>query len=240
MRYFFTLLLVVGQALSVLGQTPRIQNIRLSVDERAGTVQIMYDLTGVRTGDSILVVLNGTRSGRITPRSVQGDLGTKVKAGPNRTITWNALQDNVNVDEDVVVTFSITPQVQTPVSARPSPVVSSPPPQKATSPAMQRKPSIVLPVVGFALAAGLGAYSQLKPTNYDAYQEKTIAAPSQTEIDQINQQIGLKQIAYVAAAVIAVADVSYLFLRKKTQPPRTALSIKAPSGIPSLGISRTF
>ena len=240
MRPFFLFMLFVGTFLSAFGQKPSIQNIRLVVDERTSTVQILYDLTGIRAGDSIAVVLNGAQSGRIAPQAVQGDVGINVKDGTNRTIIWNAVQDNVTVDEDVVVTFSITSQPQRAIPETQASSTAGRTPSRITSPTAGRKPSIILPVAGFVVAAGLGAFSQSKPANYDAYQEKTVTTPSQTEINEINGQIGIRQIAYVAAAVIAIADISYVLLRKKPATRRVAVYLNAPSGALSLAVRRTF
>ena len=240
MRHLFLFISLIGASLSALGQKPTIQNIRLVVDERTSTVQILYDLAGIRAGDSIAVVLNGAQSGRIVPQAVQGDVGLNVKDGSDRTIIWNAVQDNVTVDEDVVVTFSISSQPQKVIPETQASSASSRTPPRITSPTAQRKPSIILPVAGFVVAAGLGAFSQSKPTNYDAYQEKTVTTPSQTEIDEINGQIGIRQIAYVAAAAIAAADIAYLLLRKKPTTKRLVVYLNAPSGALSLAVRRTF
>ena len=240
MRHFFLFILLVGSSLSAFGQKASIQNIRLVVDEPTSTVRILYDLTGIRAGDSVAVVLNGAQSGRIVPQSVQGDVGINVKDGTNRTIVWNAVQDNVTIDEDVVVMFSISAQPQKAISETLASSTAGRTPSRITSPTAGRKPSIILPVAGFVVAAGLGAFSQSKPTNYDAYQEKTVTAPTQAEIDEINGQIGIRQIAYVAAAAIAIADISYLLLRKKPTTKRVAVYLNAPSGALSLAVRRTF
>lgn len=249
MRRFFLFTLYLGTALIARGQAPRIYNIRLLAGQQPGTIRILYDLVGIRATDSVAVVVNGSQSGLIAPRSVQGDVGRNLKAGTDRTIVWNVVQDKIDVDESVVVTFSITPEpekvadkpVPDKVAANKSTAIEQGSKQPVPNlPVVQRKPSILLPVVGFAVAAGLGAYSQLMPTNYKQYQEKTVAYPTQAEIDDINKQVSMKQIAYIAAAVIVAADISYVLLRKRPQLRQTALFLNTPSGVPSLTIRRTF
>ncbi|WP_128548721.1 hypothetical protein [Larkinella soli] len=241
MRALFLLCLCLGLLLRVAGQTPRIQNIRLTVDESGRTVRIMYDLTGIRPGDSISVAFQGAGSGRITLLTVQGDLGTNVKDGTNRSIRWDVVKDNVQVDENGVVLFSIRPAPARPTAEKPTPQSAPTRPQPVSrAPAVERRPSILLPVAGFAVAAGLGAFSQVMPTNYKAYRDKTIDAPSQAEIDDINKKIALKQVAYVAAAVLAAADLSYLILRPKSGAQRTAVVLGASFGTPSLTLRRQF
>ncbi|WP_128548723.1 hypothetical protein [Larkinella soli] len=224
------------------GQTPLVKNIRLTVDEKTGQIRIQYDVSAIRPGDSVAVVLTGSRSGRLPVRSVQGDLGNKVKAGADRTILWDPVKDRVNTDEEVTVQILIKTPASS--SARATSEARAP-----AFPEVRQKRSMVVPIIGFVAAAGLGGYSasQYLANRKDVNAYEAIPFIESDEdakkLEEIRNRVENRNrtllLPAIGAGVILAADVAYLML-VKPKPRRTAFRFGIRSGTPLVGIRHTF
>ena len=262
LKILLTGLLCAACWLPVFAQSPAVSNIRLTVDERAGVVRILYDLNTIRPDDSVSIVLGGAKSGRIPLRSVQGDVGRNVKAGPNRSIAWDAVKDNVNIDEDVWVIFQLTP-----ATGSASMALNQAPKERASAglnertntetpnrreraePNVRTKRSMTVPIIGLVAAAGLGGYSasQYLANRSDIGEYEDIPfiesdedaqtlADIQARVEARNPKIMLTAIG---AGVILAADVVYLMLAKP-KPRRTTFNLRYQSGTPVVGFRYKF
>ncbi len=241
-----TSLLGLASIGAAYAQSSAVRNIRLTVDEGAGQVRILYDLNTIRSGDSVSVSINGSRSGRLLIRSVQGDIGKKVKAGADRSIKWDVVKDNINLDEDVTVTILITSTTATPIR----PIDASTDKTVDNKPVVVRtKRSLTLPIIGLVAAAGLGGYgfsqylaNQKDEEAYDAIPYIESAADAAT-IEQIRSRVEARNskimLPIVGAGVILAADVAYMMLAKP-KPRRTAFNLQMQSGALALGFRHTF
>ena len=259
LKILLTGLLCAACLLPVSAQSPAVSNIRLTVDERAGVVRILYDLSAIRPDDSVSVVLGGAKSGRIPLRSVQGDVGRNVKAGPNRIITWDAVNDNVNIDEDVWVIFQLTPVTgsalmsvnETRKGRGPNVRTNNETPDRRTraEPDLRTKRSMTVPIIGLVAAAGLGGYSASQYLanrsdigEYDdipfieSDEDARTLAEIQARVEARNPKIMLTAIG---AGVILAADVVYLMLAKP-KPRRTTFNLRYQSGTPVVGFRYKF
>ena len=259
LKISLTGLLCAARLLPVFAQSPAVSNIRLTVDERAGVVRILYDLSTIRPDDSVSVVLGGARSGRIPLRSVQGDVGRNVKAGLNRSITWDAVKDDVNIDEDVSVIFQLTPTTgsalmsvnETRKGRGPNVRTNNETPTRRVpaEPNVRAKRSMTVPIIGLVAAAGLGGYSASQYLanrsdigEYDdipfieSDEDAQTLAEIQARVEARNPKIMLSAIG---AGVILAADVVYLMLAKP-KPRRTTFNLQYQSGTPVVGFRYKF
>ena len=74
---------------------------------------IKYDLTGCRRGEFVditLIILN-SKGDTIKPGYISGDIGLRINCGLSKTIVWNLLKDNVEIDEDIQIFLQGNPSV---------------------------------------------------------------------------------------------------------------------------------
>ncbi len=103
MRFLF--LLVISLFLISQSQAQeRIGNVRVRTLDSA-EVEILYDLLTTRPGDSLFFEVRSRQRGSlyVRPEFVRGEVGTRITAGSNRRIVWNALGNGYALDEPIQV-----------------------------------------------------------------------------------------------------------------------------------------
>ena len=123
MRLIFSTLLILFLSLPGWAQE-RVRNVRISVLD-SSQVEIRYDLVNARPGDSIYVDVRSRLRGalRILPEFVRGDLGTRITAGSDRRIIWDALANGYSLNEEIQAIV----RVKTGLPAALEPVAVQPP-----------------------------------------------------------------------------------------------------------------
>lgn len=254
---FFTLLLV-SPTLSYVSQaqTPSTP-VHLRTDPKVRKVIIEYELPAVQPDDSVYVELL-TASGRIVrPMTVTGDVGKAVKAGKTQTAVWDAVADNVKLNEDVTVLLRIgratpvIPAVTTRPAPNPAPAVVSrtgsaaqpaPAQQPATPPPSVVRKRFPWPIVGWVATAGLGGYGYVLynsiNNDVDTYRQ-TFGYDNPNLKPTINRN---KTIFYgVAGLAAAVTVVNVLHLiRHKPRPARVSLVLPPDAHVTSVGLGYRF
>ncbi len=153
MRLFLTLSLCIAAAVSVRAQE-RIRNVRVrAVDSLQ--LEIRYDLINTRPGDSVFLEVRSRLRGslQVLPEFVRGDVGTRITAGSNRRIVWNALANGYSLNEEVqarvLVKTGVFSSAEPPAPTEPTVVQKAPVPAPTTSipEAVPPKPTRTAPVV---------------------------------------------------------------------------------------------
>ncbi len=113
----------------------RVRNVRIRAIDSA-RLEIQYDLINSLPGDSVYFEIRSRLRGAllIAPQFVRGDIGTRLMAGSNRRIVWDAMANGYPLNEEVqarvfVKTSTIPVATTTPepaVVTRPSPVANPP------------------------------------------------------------------------------------------------------------------
>jgi hypothetical protein len=159
------LLFSIGLLLTLPSQAQeRIRNVRIRAVDSA-QLEIRYDLVNVLPGDSVYFDIRSRLRGAllIAPQFVRGDIGTRLTAGPDRRIVWDAMANGYPLNEEVQAkvyvktnTLPLAPNTpepaavirQPPVSTLPTettPVGTPPPEPVAVAPPNPTKPVTVTP-----------------------------------------------------------------------------------------------
>ncbi|MCK8490573.1 hypothetical protein M0L20_01845 [Spirosoma sp. RP8] len=117
----------------------RVRNIRLRVLDST-QLEIRYDLVNARPGDSVYFDVRSRQRGLLTvlPQFVRGDIGTRITAGSDRRIVWNALANGYALNEEIqaVVRIKTSPiRESSPLANAPAPrpdAVTAPAPTTPT------------------------------------------------------------------------------------------------------------
>lgn len=86
---------------------PSVNNIRVEVDTLGKRVRFTYDLLRAAPDDSLYVQVRTPDDNVFYLKTVQGDIGTNLTPGPNRTFFWSPLTDGRKLDGNVTITFMI-------------------------------------------------------------------------------------------------------------------------------------
>jgi len=107
MRLFLPFCL--GLLLALPGRAQeRVRNVRVNVVD-SSQLEIRYDLLNVRPGDSVYFEVRSRLRGalRVLPDFVRGDIGTRITAGPEQRIVWNALANGYSLNEEIRATVFV-------------------------------------------------------------------------------------------------------------------------------------
>jgi hypothetical protein len=201
----------------------------LRADTLKKLVVFDYNLLNVDRNDSLWVELITNEGRIIRPRSVVGDIGTRLTPGLNKTVFWDAIADRQKFDEEVQVFFKIRTQFN--------------PPSKGL--VLGKKQIINLS--RWTIGAGLGAYTIVKAGIILSDVNKYNKAPQPTNIeakelsDAEGEAIKKRQQRFypllgITSAVL-LANIAYSWvLREKAK--QNNLSFTGTST--SFGISYTF
>ena len=121
----------------------RVRNVRILVVDSA-KLEIRYDLVNVQPGDSVYFDIRSRLRGTllIAPQFVRGDIGTRLTAGSDRRIVWDAMANGYPLNEELQARVYVKTN---PVAAAATPeptVVIRQPPTTTTAP----EPAAVTPV----------------------------------------------------------------------------------------------
>lgn len=139
MRLLF--LFFIGLLLTLPSQAQeRIRNIRIRAIDSA-QLEIRYDLVNVQPGDSVYFDIRSRLRGTllIAPQFVRGDIGTRLTAGADRRIVWDAMANGYPLNEEIQAKVYVKTNTA-PVSVNvpePTVVIRQPPvttPSAATTP----------------------------------------------------------------------------------------------------------
>lgn len=122
----------------------RVRNVRIRVID-SSQLEIRYDLINVRPGDSLYLQMESRLRGelRILPEFVRGDIGTRVTAGSDRRIIWDALANGSSLNEDIRATVLVkTGPPMTPDQPMPTAPAAG---QKPTATPTPTEPVVVSP-----------------------------------------------------------------------------------------------
>ncbi len=174
----FLLLLIITLCITSQSQAQeRVSNIRVRVLDSA-EVEILYDLLTARPGDSLFFEVRSRLRGGLSvrPEFIRGEVGTRITAGSNRRIIWNALGNGYALDEPIQVIVRVRSGggvVPDEVSAQPS--VAQTPPRPAgvdkplpalapdTKPVMRRRYDGPAWALLSAVAPGIGTIFVQRP-----------------------------------------------------------------------------
>ena len=164
----------------------RVTNVRVRVVDSV-QLEIKYDLMTTRPGDSLYIEVRSRLRGALTilPNFVRGDIGTRLVAGSDRRILWDALANGYSLNEEiqakVLVKTGAVPIASTPVATAPPvvlrPTVPSPKPEPIPD-----RPSRTNPVANTEPAAK----PELPTTRPDV--NKPAARPSPFALDTVPAQ----------------------------------------------------
>ena len=176
MRLFFALWAALLITLPGWAQE-RVRNVRVGVAD-ASRLEIHYDLLTAQPGDSVYFDVRSRLRGplRVAPAFVRGDVGTRITAGSDRRIVWDALANGYPLNEEIQVIVRVktglpptsteptiarqqppvTPSAAKPVPATPQP--TRPNPESAlTDPAVQPRKRYAGPAWALLSAVAPGA-----------------------------------------------------------------------------------
>jgi hypothetical protein len=233
-------------------------NVRFHTDLTARKVIIEYELAQIMPNDSIYVELE-TASGRILrPLSINGDVGTAVKVGKDKLIAWDAVKDNVRINEDVKVLLRVSRSVSptssattTAPSTKPAstPTTSRPTPTREAAPVSVVRKSSPIPIIGWVVTGGLAGYATVLALglnkDVDEYNSKPFAddAADLQRFNDLKKRIDSRKSTFTivagAAAAVAVANVIYTIVNKN-KSTRTSLLIQPDTRVTSVGLIRRF
>ncbi len=161
-----TLSFIIFFVSGVLSQSKAtIENVDFFQD--GDNIIIKYDILKAKNNETftIWVEVHTSKSGKINPKSVMGDVGNYVSGGKGKEIIWNVKGDNINLDEEISIEVMGKPNaIAKDVSKYPPPVkVKSD--RKVSVPAAMGL-SLILPGLGNTYAKKGGAYWLLGVVGY--------------------------------------------------------------------------
>lgn len=252
MKLLLPLLLMSRLFMKTYGQQAPSEatNIRITTDEKTKKLVIQYDLPSVQPNDSLYVEIETASGRRFRPISVNGNVGKGVSPGRNKTIYWDIVRDNVQLEEEVEVIIRLV----RPVSGS-RPVAAAKPKVPTPAPVVETPKKSILPVVGWVATGGLAAYTFILASginkDVDAYNQKTVANTlaewntAEEKRKDIDSRRGIVTIVAGATAALLVANIVYMVVRKSNQNSRptqmrTAWQIKPASHSVGIGVVHTF
>ena len=123
MRLLF--LFSIGLLLTLPSQAQeRIRNVRIrAVDSTQ--LEIRYDLVNVLPGDSVYFDIRSRLRGTllIAPQFVRGDIGTRITAGSDRRIVWDAMANGYPLNEEVQARVYVKTNTLSVATTTPEPTV---------------------------------------------------------------------------------------------------------------------
>lgn len=212
-------------------------NIRIATDAQTKRLVINYDLPTIQTNDSLYVEIQTASSGRFRPTSVSGDVGKKLRPGPNKVIYWDVVRDKIQLNEEVEVVIRI---VRT---------IAPNPKQQPLGPITSTPKKSVLPVVGWVVTGGLAIYTFSLASSLnkdvDAYNQNTMANTltdwnaAEAQRKDIDSRRGTFTVVAGTTAALAVANVVWLIVRKGKKP-RTSWHVQPSGQAIQVGFVRKF
>ncbi len=130
------LLFIIGLLLTMTSQAQeRVRNVRIRAVDSA-QLEIRYDLVNFLPGDSVYFDIRSRLRGTllIAPQFVRGDIGTRLTAGSDRHIIWNAMANGYPLNEEVQAKVYVKTNAISIDAAAPEPMVVVRQPAETISP----------------------------------------------------------------------------------------------------------
>jgi hypothetical protein len=248
--FFLLAGLLVSLSLQAQQAPSEATNIRISTDEKTKRLVIQYDLPSAQPTDSLYVEIETASGRRFRPMSVNGNVGKGISPGRNKTIYWDIVRDNVQLDEEVEVIIRL---VRLANVSRPA--VAAKPKLPTPAPIVETRKKSILPIIGWVATGGLATYTFILASginkDVDAYNQKTVANTlaewngAEEKRKDIDSRRGTVTIMAGATAALLIANVIYMVVRKSSQNNkpnqiRTAWEIKPASHSAGVGLVHTF
>jgi len=220
MKHFLLLALLSICAHRAFSQTAYVSEILLNQD--VGTVTIRYILQDADPGDFIVLKLTAVSHGRAIPvKTATGDIGKGIKPAGQKTIVWDAFQDNLQDTTDLDFKFEF---------------ISLPGKYAQNGDKLAAPGRVTGPLVTMGIGLGIGLYglvpySQSKQL-YDTYQSNLNPRSSvfsetsrNDHFEQANNKLRTAQIAAAAGGVVVLSGfISYLSYKKRQRQWQTIKS----------------
>jgi hypothetical protein len=192
------------------------------LNQDVGTVTIRYVLQDAKPDNFIALKLTALSHGRAIPvKTATGDIGSGIKPAGQKTIVWDAFQDDLQDTTDLSFRFDI---------------VSLPGKYAQNGDKLAAPGRVTGPLVTMGIGLGIGLYglvpySQSKKL-YDTYQSNlNPRSPEYSEtsrddhFEQANNKLRTAQIAAVAGGVVVLSGfISYLNYKKRQSKWQTVKS----------------
>lgn len=200
--------------LCLIAQVSWSQNFKISEPllQFDGTnLSVTYDLTAEKRSDIffISVKIMDDEGNLLKVHSLSGDVGEKIPAGKNKTITWCPANDSIFVDGEISVEL-YGEKYERPFDKGRALLTSSVVPGLGLSRIKEEKKwwLVSIPAYG-ALAGGLGYhFSYLKV--YEDYKTETYVPVRDDLLSKAQRQSDISTTCFIAAAAIWAADLIWV------------------------------
>lgn len=261
--YFICFMMTISQV--ALCQ-PRITNVRFEVREKSKVIEIRYDAQGLVQSDSVYIIAKTRKGHEIRPRTLQGNVGTGLKAGKNKKVIWDVVADDLRVNEEVGIVINVWSLPVPVVAVRDSipprrPIVAKAPKGKLNG--------MALLTLGAGLAAGgaLAYQGYLQKgrsqDNYDLYKSrnwnhkndlnlagndtylqtlyKSSAEQAETDLKLAKRQQMMSRVFTYGGIAVAVVDAVLMLPRLRSRAnKKAALRFDWGPEMVSVGVKITF
>lgn len=165
---------------------------------------ISFDLNDKHSNYEVGIEVVNSLGIEINARAFSGDIGPNIKAGKNKSITWNIAKDNIFLDETISVKI-VANLVPKPYNKGVLIFQSTVWPGWGQTKLKNGKPYWLVGFTGVACLAGSYIYNQQSINSYDKYIDAISAQDSESYYDQAVQQDNTSKIlAYSAIGIWAV------------------------------------
>ena len=185
---------------------------------------IKYDILKAKSNESftIWVEVHSFQSGKISPKSLVGDIGNYVTGGKGKEIIWNVKADNINIDEEISIEVMGKPNavaainvVKDPVKVKSENKVSVPAamglslvlPGLGNTYAKKGGPYWLMGVAGYGLIAGSIVMNNSAYKAYEDYKDETNASKRKDYYDKAESKDKMSKYMIYGAAGIWVINL---------------------------------
>ncbi len=213
---------------AVLSQSKAtIENVDFFQD--GDNIIIKYDILKAKKDESFMIWVEviSLESGRISPKSLIGDVGNYVTGGKGKEIVWNVKGDNIDLDEEISIEVMGKPNVQAaeyiqdPVKVRTERKVSVPTamglslilPGLGNTYAKKGGAYWLLGVAGYGMIAGSVIMNNSAYNTYQDYKDEKDASDRKDLYDKADQKDKISKYLIYGAAGIWALDLLWTGLQ---------------------------
>lgn len=217
---FLLVIIFILNTLRLFPQNTRVEIKNISSSFDTCCIYVKYDLLKSSAKEKYkTAVLFDTKNGIINPKSISGDVGSFLKGGKNKTIKWNVLEDDLEIIGEVTPKIQIVDyneKIGGPFNSIYSLLIPGLGDYKVRKNADIRK-GFYKPYFTTILTYGIAGYGVYQKFRSDKYYKKYLDTWSQSEIDEFYKKSNNSHKQYLiavgTAAVIWIADISYVFIK---------------------------